>query len=124
MKKTSELETYKTIGALAMVLAIVSQLLERPVFLWIATGLLLLNILLPSINQVISYYWLYFAEKIGKLNSTIILTIVFFFILSPIAFFYRLFHKKQYARYNKDTELSYFEKINKGIVKRDFLKQW
>ncbi|MFA5792130.1 MAG: hypothetical protein WC884_03800 [Candidatus Paceibacterota bacterium] len=124
MNKTSELESYRTTNVLALVLLILFLVTKRPEFLLIGIWLLIVNIVHVEINQVLSFYWLRFAEILGKINSKILLFLIFAFILTPLAFFYRLFHPKELRKFTVDDKQSYFEDVNKLVSKEDFPKQW
>jgi len=59
----------------------------------IAFGIGAIALLIPAAAKGIEWAWLKFAQGIGWVNSRILLSIVFFVFLMPIAFFSRLFTK-------------------------------
>ena len=66
--------------------------------------------------------WLYIGAKLGWLNSRIILTILFYFLLTPLAFFYRLTKKNPLQLKKEPDSESYFITRNKIFTPKDFEK--
>lgn len=64
--------------------------------------------------------WLYIGEKIGWVNSRIILSFIFFILLSPLAFFYRLSKKNPLQLKKLADGESYYITRNKTFVQKDF----
>lgn len=124
LMKISDIETYKTINVLAVALLIAFLFSRENIFLFLAVILLVNNIIFIEANRVIADYWLAFAKVVGNINSKIILTIIFFLFLTPIAFLYRIFNREQVANFKVNNRESYFEDVSKEFGKEDFLKQW
>jgi len=59
-----------------------------------ALGLLVLAIIGGPVPKNIASAWLKFAEILGKINSTIILSIIYIIFLTPVALLFRIFNKK------------------------------
>lgn len=75
-----------------------------------------------TLAQKIVNGWLYIGAKLGWVNSRIILTVIFYGLLTPLAFFYRL-TKKNPLQLKKEPEAdSYFITRNKTFTPRDFEK--
>ncbi len=123
MEKVTELEIYKTINILALALIIVFILKGYILLLIIAGVLLLNNLLFLKVNKIITEYWLAFARIAGSINSKIILTLIFFIFLTPIAFLYRLFNPTAVKKFKENRE-SLFENANFTLSKESFRKQW
>ena len=62
--------------------------------------------------------WFSFAKVMGSINGTILLSILFFIIVTPIAILFRLFNKKSKYINNKKKH-SYFNERNHLFVKDD-----
>lgn len=59
-------------------------------FLTVALAVLILSALSEKAAVLIEESWLWFGEKIGKVNAAILLFLVYYLILTPIAFLSRL----------------------------------
>jgi ABC-type dipeptide/oligopeptide/nickel transport system permease subunit len=85
----------ETLGVLALACLVVGHLLRhRPVagrgFLAAAALLLVLALFVKPAAALLARGWLWFAEVLGAVNSRIILGVIFFLFLTPIAFLARL----------------------------------
>lgn len=60
------------------------------VFLIVALAVLILSALSEKSAVLIEKSWLWFGEKIGKVNAAILLFLVYYLILTPIAFLSRI----------------------------------
>ena len=58
---------------------------------WLGGGFLGISILKPMLLYLPYKYWMLLGNLLGWINSRIILSIVFILVLSPIAFFMKLF---------------------------------
>ncbi|MEH3113856.1 SxtJ family membrane protein [Pedobacter terrae] len=81
-------------------------------FLLLSLGLIITAIVAPLYLEPIRKIWLNIGHILGVVNGTVLLTLVFIFILSPIAFLRRLF-KKQSLKTKKNKQLaSYWEEVS------------
>jgi hypothetical protein len=115
---------FKTINVLSLALLICYLLFSAQWLLWLACLLLLGNTFESRITALIAEYWMKFAHYLGNINSKVLLSIIFFLVLTPIAFVYRLFNKDIVAHFMVNGKKSYFEDINKQYKKSDFEKVW
>jgi len=80
------------------------------------------GIISPFLSQKLEWIWMKLAHLLGYIIPNILLTIVFFLFLCPIAFLSRFFNKdplmlsKKYKTYFLDT--------HKGIDKKSLEKTW
>jgi hypothetical protein len=66
-----------------------------------------------------------FARVIGTINSKIILTIIFYLFLTPLAFSYRLISGNPLQQVESEEEKeSYFVERSKSFTKEDFENPW
>jgi hypothetical protein len=75
-----------------------------PVFLACGTVLLLAGVLAPSLLKPIQRPWMILATGLGWLSTRIILSVLFYAILTPIGFFSRLWGKR-FLSLRPDTSL-------------------
>lgn len=84
----------------------------QQILLLLSSGLILMAICDPEHLEPIRKIWLKVGNFLGMVNGTILLTLVFIFILTPIAFLLRLF-KKQGLKTKKNKQLvSYWEEVS------------
>jgi hypothetical protein len=76
------------IGFLAL-----SMIFKAPVLSWVALGIGGLSIILPPFATGFNWLWLKIGHVLAWFNSRVILGVVYFFVLVPIAFLARLFGK-------------------------------
>ena len=90
-EKPSMVKTYETISILAFFSIAAGLWFRQPGFFYAALLFLFLVIFIKRAATWLAWGWLQFAHIIGTVNTKIILTLIFFLILTPIAFLYRLF---------------------------------
>lgn len=86
----------------------------------LATGLI--GVFSPSLTKIIDLWWMKLANLLGSIIPNILLSLVFFGILFPLALVARLFNRDPLmlsSRYN-----SYFIDSNRQIGKKDLEKMW
>ena len=91
------------------------------VLLFISLTFLILTILNSKILNPLSDLWIKFGELLGKLIAPIVMSFVFFIILTPTSFIIRLFGKDLLKlKFNKES--SYWLKREKdiGAMKKQF----
>lgn len=115
----------ETISTLAFVCVLLGILFKFEVLFYIALALLFIGIFIKGLSSKIAKFWLRFADLIGYINTRIILTAVFFFMLTPIAFVYRLLHGDFLNITNKETNRkSYWHSRTHLYQPKDFEKMW
>jgi hypothetical protein len=80
------------------------------------------GILSQFISRFADQVLLYATQVIGKLMQTLLISILFFFILCPVSFIYRIFNRDPLMLSRKYKSL--FIDSNKHLVKGDFEKTW
>jgi len=120
----TSLETIKTITVLTLALLIAYLIFGVNWLLWLAVALCAGNAVESRITAAIARYWMRLAAILGGINSRIILFIMFFLILTPIAFFYRLFNREQVDHFRQNRRPTYFDDVRKSYEPSDFEKLW
>lgn len=59
-------------------------------FLIVALSVLILSAISEKTAVLIEKSWLWFGEKMGKVNAAILLFLIYYFVLTPIAFLSRI----------------------------------
>lgn len=109
-----------TLAVLALAFLILYTIFSFSWALYAALFLLVISLVDNPLSTLIVRAWLGFSRGIGAVNSTIILTLMFFFFLTPIAFFYRIFNKKSVHYFNKRADKSYFVDEQRSYTKESF----
>jgi len=92
-------------------------------FVYIAVGMGLIALFWGKAARVISWLWFKLGEGMGFISSKIILTLVFYIVLLPLAVLSRLF-KNDYLMLKKGSQDSIFFDVNRKYGPADFEKMW
>lgn len=84
----------------------------------------LIGVFWNFLSEKIAWLWLKLSEGLGFITSKIILTIVFYFFLFPIAVISRFFKKQSSLQLKKENKETYFFTRNKIYTKQDFENVW
>ena len=91
-EKPSLIKTYETISILALFSIAAGLWFRQPAFFYAALIFLFLVLFIKKAATWLAWGWLQFSHFIGTVNNKIILSLIFFLMLTPIAFLYRLFY--------------------------------
>ena len=75
------------------------------VLIYIALGIGLIGIFLKPLARLITIGWFGLAEVLSRIVSTIIMIIVYYLILVPIASIYKMKHKRMLDLKNPSTSM-------------------
>jgi hypothetical protein len=89
----------------------------------IAVGIGLVSIFIPIAAKGIEWVWLKLAHVLGWINSKILLSLIFFLFLLPIAILSRLFTKDPLKLKGRDIK-SLFTERNHSYAKEDLENIW
>ncbi|MDD5167827.1 MAG: SxtJ family membrane protein [Syntrophales bacterium] len=120
----SKLEIGKTITVLTLAFLIAYLIFGSKWLLGISILLCAGNAFESRVSNAIAQYWMRFASFLGKINSRIILTLMFFLVLTPIALLYRIMNREKVDHFLKNNRDSYFDDVEKSFGKEDFEKLW
>lgn len=82
---------YRTILVIVTGLLVASLLFDLPVLFKVALATGVLSIVSAAVARLIERIWFALAQLLGWVNSRVILSVVFFVFLSPMAWFSRWF---------------------------------
>jgi hypothetical protein len=99
MSKTKIVETALVLTTGFLVIYFI---FKKPVFLFLALGFGLIGIFLPAIARFIAIAWFKLADVLNFVVSKIVLGMVYFVILFPIAFIYKSLGKDKMNFENKE----------------------
>ncbi len=117
----------KTVLETLVVLALAALLfhlwLGHRWLLYLAVALLVLALIPNPLATLITKGWLKFSELIGAVMSRVVMTLIFFLFLTPIAFFYRLFNRAAADHFRKKRD-TYWRAAEEKFTKESFEKPW
>lgn len=97
------------------------------IFLWqwaivVSLSVGIIGIISPYLSKKIEWLWMKLADVLGMVVPKILLTLVFYLFLFPIALLYRIFNKDTLMLSNKYN--SYFIDVKKEFDKKSLEKTW
>ena len=93
LKKITKDQSRDTGMAVVLLLLLVFASRKREGYLIAAIALQVVNMAVPQVFKSVAVVWLGFSELMGAVMSRILLAIVFFAVVTPIAIFRRLVGK-------------------------------
>jgi hypothetical protein len=122
MKKTEI--AYQSILAIAMGFLVIHILTHRNVFLWISLGVGVAALLSKWLAGTLAWGWLRLASGLGFVMSKVMLSIVYYVFLVPIALLARLFRKKDELQLKSSSQDSLYHTRDHLYMPEDFEKGW
>jgi polyferredoxin len=119
------LETIKTLNILALAALVFSFIFGAAWLTWLAALLLLAAASDNAAGRAIASGWLKFAVRLGHFNTRVLLFLIYWLVLTPVAIVYRLFNRAAADHFRKDPGGSLFADIPAGACsKESFEKPW
>jgi hypothetical protein len=91
-------------------------------FLAASLGFGCIGLFIPRLSRVIHRCWMFIGEKIGYVMNRVILSIVFFIFLLPVALLSKLFRKSSFTK--KPNAQSHFVVRNHTYSAADLEDPW
>lgn len=85
---------------------------------------ILIGLFVKPLAKMLSKAWLLFGETLGGIVNRLLLFVVYFTILTPMAFMYRLTKKDSQFFVKGANKKSYFIDRNTKYTKKDLLRPW
>lgn len=114
---------YKTLLVILIGLLIAYLKFKIDALLYAVLIIAVISILSQRIATYIDMLWMKLAWVLSLIVPNIVLSLVFFGILTPIAFLSKLFGAKTGIDL-KDTSTSFFKEVDKTFDKSSFEKTW
>jgi hypothetical protein len=118
-----QIKVIETISVLALAALVFHFVWEVQWLIWLAAGLLVLTLKPNPLANFIAGHWLKLSEYIGNFMSKVILSLVFFLLLTPIAVLYRFFNREMTKSFFDRTSTSTFHP-SKVPGKEEFKNPW
>lgn len=97
--------------------------LRNPYLLYAAAAIGVISIAIPYLGDLLVKGWYKLAEVLGAINGRILLSVVFFVILFPIALLARI-GKKNPLSLKKENQASAFAERNHRYTAKDLEQVW
>jgi predicted membrane protein len=121
MEKSKKFETLLVIIAGLLVFYFIFKI---NALLFISLGIAIIAITSDYLTEKIAWAWMKLAQLLGLINGKILLSIIFFLFLTPIAFLYKLKGKNNLnLKKNKPSD-SYYSLRNHEYSKEDLENIW
>jgi hypothetical protein len=120
MSRERQLETILVVSTALLLFFLI---FKAPWLLYTAFGLSLLALISRSFAYWFTRGWLGFSEVLGFVMSRLILTLLWFLILTPIALLYRLFHKDP-LQLKRNRKATYYTERGHTYTARDLQNTW
>ena len=122
MKPISKEEQYKTLLVIVAGFVAIGMYTKNLYLMRLSVGISILSLLFPKAGYYIVLGWGKIGQGLGWVNSRIILSIIFFVFLCPIAIAYRAFNHNP-LRLKRDKD-SLFTDRNHLYVSNDLKNSW
>jgi hypothetical protein len=119
MKK---IDTARTLTVLALAALIAFFIFKAKVFLLLCAAILALNSFDNRAARFLARLWHKLGTFLGTVNSRIILFLLFYLVLTPLAFAFRTMSKKTVDSFFGDTVDGYFSD-NRELYAKDFFER-
>jgi hypothetical protein len=121
MKRESEI--YKTLLVICAGFIVLYLSFHSVYFLYIGLGIAIISFLSAYAAQLISGLWMKLGVALSYIIPPIIMTLLFFLILTPMAVLQKLFKKNKSFPFTNDSKSTFIE-ANKLFSKAQFEKPW
>ena len=106
-------QEYKTILVMVIGFSIIGYLFKLKWLFYFSLGVLIISIINNRMANLIADLWMKFGKAIGAINSKIILSVFFVFILTPLAYIKRMFgHTPKQNNHTSWIQVKEEERVN------------
>ncbi len=123
MIKKFSYQPFKTVLIICGGLLVISLLTKMYAILFIFAFLFIASFISKPIASIIDHLWMKLSLILSKIFPPILLIIIFFVFLTPIAILSRIFGEKN-PLHLKNMDKSLFKTVNKTFEKNSFEKPW
>jgi|688.fasta_scaffold897015_2 hypothetical protein len=123
IKNSKNKNSTNTILTIVVGFIFIYFLTQIKIALYIAFLIGVISLMSLKLSELIVFIWFKLSYILALIIPNIILTIVFYFFLTPLAFISRIFEKKSPLNLN-NTLKSLFEAKNKNFAKESFKNPW
>lgn len=114
-----QLQSYKHILGIILGCIVIYLWKDAKVLLYIALAVLVLSLASDFIRDKISLYWEKLGELMGAVFGSIVMGMIYFLILTPLALLRKTFSKDKKSSLN-----SFFLDVKQQADEQSFHRQW
>jgi hypothetical protein len=123
LSKKKTLRDMETVCVISTGLLALYFIFKVNILLFVAFGLLLAGLLSHLFARLITKLWYKLAEMLGYISSRILMTVVYYLVLFPLAMLYRLFNKDPLSLKKRPGQ-SLFNEREHVYTAKDFEHPW
>lgn len=123
MNATNKYKSKETIIVLITACLVMNYFFKNQNWIFAALALSLIGVFSGYISNKIHFFWMSFAKLLSKISTTVLLFLLFFIILAPLAFLRKKFKPFNFLLKNNQLKTTFIE-INKTYSKSDLEKMW
>lgn len=117
-------QTSHILNVMALGLLIGHIVFHQTILLYLATLLLILIAFPNSAGRILAVAWMRLGGALGTINSRVLLTIVYYLVLVPVAYCYRRFNHEKVDYFFGRNRKSYFIDATRRYDQAMFNKIW
>ncbi len=118
-----EQDIYKNILVIVTGFILFSIIFDLELLILIALGIGVASIFVPKLGALVNWIWMKLALGLGWFNSRVLLSVIFYVFLFPIAMLFRVF-KSNPLMLKSDKLNSFYTTRNHRYEKRDLENIW
>ena len=122
MKKLTRKKQLETIFVICLGLTLIAFARKNFYVLSVSFIVGVLGIVFEKAAFGIAFSWFKLGDFLGKISSTVILTLLYFFVLVPTAFIVKLTKKK--SNFSAEKSTSYYHIRNHHFSAKDLENTW
>ncbi len=122
-KNKKSVKDVETIAIISAGLIIFYFIFDVQPLLPVALGVLIAGLISGLFARLVTKLWYKLAALLGFISSRILLTVVYFVVLFPLALLYRLFNKDP-LKLKKDSSCSLFLERNHDFTAEELENPW
>lgn len=123
MNGKNKLESKETLIVLITACLAMNYFFKNQNWFFAALALGLIGVFSDYISNKIHFFWMSLANILSKISTSILLFLLFFIILTPLAFLRKKFKPFNFLLKNNQLKTTFIE-INKTYSKSDLEKMW
>ncbi|MEQ8191475.1 MAG: SxtJ family membrane protein [Candidatus Eremiobacterota bacterium] len=119
-----DIDVVKTLNIISLACLVIYFIFNSRWLIFISLFLMFLNITGGRIPYFIAKGWMKFSSFIGNVNSRIILSVIFYLVLTPVAVLYRIFNRDAVNYFKVRNDSTYYKDVDTVFKKENFEKIW
>ncbi len=117
-------DLFKNITVITGGFLVIGLIFELNVLIYIATVVSMGSVLIPPLGHLINWLWMKLAFGLGWVNSRVLLSLIYYVFLFPIALVSRIFKKDSLLLKKDPKSTTYFECRDHTYTKEDLENIW